>query len=282
MPIAVFTKSFQDRSIEQVCRIFRKLGVDGLDLTVRPGGHIHPKDAEELLPQAVLAAHHQNLRVLMLTTSITQADRAAEKLLTAAAKEGITRVKLGYYRYPGFGQLRRRMDEVKRHLERIARMARPLGVLPCVHIHSGPYIPSHGTMLYELLRDFEPGELGAYVDTLHMALEGGGAGWRQGLDLLAPWIALVAVKNFRWETGRRDRHGQLRWHTRNCPLADGVSPIPDFVACLRQLGYRGIYSLHSEYKGSHSFRNLDTEGCIRQTAEDLKFFRPLVESGTPR
>ncbi len=277
MPLAVFTKSFQDWSLEEVCRRFRSLGVDGLDLTVRPGGHIHPKDAPELVPQAVLVAHHHHLRVLMLTTSITQADRQAQKLLEVAAQEGITHIKLGYYRYIGLGHLKRHMDQVRRHLERIVKMARPLGVLPCVHIHSGPYIPSHGTMLYELIKDFSPQELGAYVDMLHMVLEGGGAGWRQGLELLGPWIALVGVKNFRWEPGRRDRWGQLRWHTRNCPLADGVSPIPDFVATLKRLGFQGIYSLHSEYKGAHSFRNLSTQECLEQTARDLKFFRPLLE-----
>ena len=45
--IAAFTKSFQDRPIPEVCRIFKSLGLDGLDLTVRPGGHIDPKDVEK-------------------------------------------------------------------------------------------------------------------------------------------------------------------------------------------------------------------------------------------
>ena len=50
---------------------------------------------------------------------------------------------------------------------------------------------------------------------LHMVLEGGGDGWRQGLDLLAPWIALVAVKNFVVEpdhaTNRANSAGSTKW-----------------------------------------------------------------------
>jgi sugar phosphate isomerase/epimerase len=145
-----------------------------------------------------------------------------------------------------------------------------------VHIHSGADIPSHGTMLYQLIKDFSPQEIGAYVDPLHMTLEGGGAGWQQGLDLLAPWISLVAVKNFAWQTGHRDKVGQQRWETRVVPLADGVAPLPDFMATLKKIGYDGICSLHSEYKGKHSFKDLDTDECLKQTAEDLAYFKKLI------
>jgi sugar phosphate isomerase/epimerase len=114
-------------------------------------------------------------------------------------------------------------------------------------------------MLYLILRGFRPGEVGAYVDPMHMAIEGGRSGWELGLDLLAPWMALVGVKNFRWLPGDRDRHGQRRWRWEYCPLADGQAPLPEFGVYLRQLRYDGIVWLHSEYKGEVlSFRRLTT------------------------
>lgn len=274
--IVTFTKSFQDRSIPEVCRLFKSLGLDGLDLTVRRGGHIDPKNVVTELPQAVKAAREQGLRIPMLTTGITEADSDAERLLQTAGELGITRVKLGYYRYSEFGTLAKQMDNVRKQIAGIAKLAARYNVLPCVHIHSGKYIPSHGTMLYELIRDFSPTEVGAYVDTLHMVLEGGSAGWKQGLDLLAPWIALAAVKNFRFEKGKRDKAGQQEWHTRVVPIADGISPLPEFIGTLKQIGFDGIYSLHSEYKGSHSYKELTTDGCTQQTATDLKYFRSLL------
>jgi sugar phosphate isomerase/epimerase len=211
-----------------------------------------------------------------LTTAITDPDQNAERILATASKLGIKKIKMGYYRYTQFGKLARQMDEVRKRISAVAKLASKYGVLPCVHIHSGAFIPSHGTMLYDMLREFSPEEVGAYVDPLHMTIEGGKDGWRQGLDLLAPWIALCAMKNFDWQSGERDRKGQQRWHTRLVPVADGIAPIPEFVGALKKLGYKGHYSLHSEYKGRHSFKNMTTDECLRQTAVDLKFFRQLT------
>lgn len=274
--VGAFSKSFQDRPIPEVCRLFKRMGLDGLDLTVRPGGHIDPKDVAAELPKAIEAAKQAGTEILFLTTAITDADASAERLLATAAEAGIDRIKMGYYRYKEFGTLAKTMREVRQRIARVTKLAGKHGILPCVHIHSGAFIPSHGTQLYDLIRDFAPGEVGAYVDPLHMTKEGGGDGWRQGLDLLAPWIGLVSVKNFAWERGERDKRGQQRWHTKTVPIADGVCPLPDFVATLKQIGYAGVYSLHSEYKGSHSFKQLDTDGCLRQTAVDLKYFRTLL------
>ncbi len=276
MKIATFVKSFQDWPIPVICHRFKEIGLDGVDLTVRAKGMIEPANAAEQLPLAAKAALEAGTEILLITSDVTEVNDLSESLFATAGKLGITRIKLGYYRYKPFGTLRAQMDEARRQLAAVAKLGRKHGVLPCVHVHSGTYLSSHGTLLYEMLRDFAPDEVGAYADTLHMALEGGAEGWRQGLDLLAPWLRLVAVKNFSWFAGDRDKYGQIQWKTKVVPVADGISPIPAFVATLKQAGYRGDFSMHSEYKGKHSFEDLDTEACLKQTVEDLKFFKPLL------
>jgi len=278
MKIATFTKSFQTWPVPLVCQRFKEIGLDGLDLTVRPGGHIEPENVAHELPLAAKAALEAGTEILLLTTAITDPDPAAETLFAAAGKLGITHFKLGYYRYQPFGTLAEQIRQTRERIAAVVKLAKKHGVTPCVHIHSGRYIPSHGTMLYELLRDFSPDDVGAYADMLHMALEGGGAGWQQGLDLLAPWLKLVAVKNFAWHQLERDKWGHLQWAHQVVPVADGVSPIPQFVAALKQCGYDGIYSLHSEYQGKHSFKDLDAEQCLAQTAVDLKYFKNLLQN----
>ncbi len=277
--VGAFTKSFQDRSIPEVCRIFKKIGLDGLDLTVRKGGHIDPKNVKAELPQAAAAAKAEGVELLFLTTGITENNQEAETLLAAAEKIGIDRIKLGYFRYKQFGTLAKQIEMVKKSLASIIKLTKKYHIKPCVHIHSNSLIPSHGTLCYQLLQDFDPKEIGAYVDTLHMVKEGAGDGWRQGLDLLAPWVSMCAVKNFSFEqdkNNKRDKQGQMIWHTKTVPVADGISPIPKFVARLKQIGFHGPYSLHSEYKGRHSFVNMNTKSCIIQTEKDIKYFRPLV------
>lgn len=276
MKVVAFTKSFQDWPIPLVCHRFREIGLDGLDLTVRRGGHIEPERVAEELPLAVKAAQEAGVEIAFLTTDITDPSPQAERILATASQLGITRFKPGYYRYTGFGTLARQLDETRRRIEAVVKLARKQKIVPCVHIHSGADIPSHGTQLYQLLQGFSPDEIGAYADMLHMALEGGADGWRQGLDLLQPWIKLVSVKNFDWQPGKRDQFGQLRWHDRVVPVADGISPIPEFVGVLKKMGFGGVYSLHSEYKGSHSFKDLNSAQCLEQTAADLKYFRQFL------
>lgn len=278
MKIGTFTKSFQDWDIPTVCQRFREIGLDGLDLTVRRRGHIEPVDVPEKLPAAARSVLEAGSEILFITTDITDATPDAERTLATAAELGIGRFKLGYYRYKPFGNLAEQLDETRKRIDGVIKIGKKHGILPCVHVHSGTFLPSHGTELYQLICDYSPEEVGAYVDMLHMVLEGGSDGWRQGLDLLAPWIALVAVKNFWWEKGERDDYGQQRWKTKVVPIAEGISPLPDYVKTLQKAGYDGIYSLHSEYKGSHSFEDMDTEGCLKQTAEDLKFFKGLFAS----
>lgn len=278
MKIGAFTKSFQDWDIATVCQRFREIGLDGLDLTVRKNGHIEPVDVPAKLPAASRIALEAGQQILFITTDITDATPEAERTLATAAQLGIDRFKLGYYRYKPFGDLAKQLDETRKRIEGVVAIAKKHGILPCIHIHSGPYLPSHGTQLYQLICDYSPRDVGAYVDMLHMVLEGGEDGWRQGLDLLAPWIALVAVKNFWWEKADRDQYGQQRWKNKVVPIADGLSPLPDYVKTLQKVGYDGIYSLHSEYQGSHSFADLDTEGCLKQTAADLGFFKGLLNA----
>ena len=269
--IAVFTKSFQSWSIDEVCRKFAQLGLSGLDLTVRPGGHIQPNEIKAKLPEAAKFAADNGVKIVQITSAVTDDGDYARDLFSTAGELGVDKIKLGYYRSGKAHETADRLKSTQASLKGLVKVAADSGVMPCVHIHSGTYIPSHGTLAYLLLQDFDPSEMGVYVDMLHMSVEGGAGGWQQGLGLLKPWIKLCAVKNYIWEERGRDKHGQQKWKWETCPLADGISPIPDFVSVLKSFDYNGPYSLHSEY-----LPRLDVNECYQQTAADLEFFRPLV------
>ena len=266
--VCIYTEHFQSLPISKVCQIFRRIGVDGLDLTVRPGGHIEPENAKKELPQAVRSAKARDLEIMMLTTGITAPDRNAEEILATCQDLGIERIKLGYYHTKQFGHLTREMDEVRRQLDDVVKLSAKYGVLPCVHVHSGHTIPSNGVMLHQLIRDIPPDRIGAYMDSYHMTITGGAGGWRQVVDLLTPWISLVALKNFQWQQLDRDVLGQQQWRTLYSRLEDGVAPIPEFVRTIHQAGYRGFYTLHTEYR-------LPVEDCTRITEQDFVFLRKV-------
>lgn len=278
MQFVLFTDNLSDLSVAQACDAAKRAGFDGLDLTLRPGGHVLPENAELGLSEAKRLADAAGVAIPMVSTSLTDEDSPhAESVFASAAHYGVRRLKLGYWEYKPFGTLAAQVDRARAKLERLIRLGRKYRVLPCVHCHSGRLVASGGPLLYMILRGFDPKDVGAYVDPMHMTIEGGRAGWEMGLDLLAPWVALVGVKNFRWLPDRRDEHGQLRWRWEYCPLADGQAPLPDFVGYLKRLGYDGVVSLHSEYKGESSFRRLSTPELLDQSAADLRYLKGLFK-----
>jgi L-ribulose-5-phosphate 3-epimerase len=271
MQFALFTDNLSSLDLPAVCRAAREAGFDGLDLTLRPGGHVLPENAEMGLAEARRAADAAGVALAMATTAITDADSPhAEQIFASAAHYGIRRLKLGYWPYAPFGTAARQLDQARAALGRVADLARKYHVLPCVHVHSGAVLANSGSLVYLLLRDFAPDEVGAYVDPMHMTLEGGGSGWEIGLDLVSPWLGLVGMKDFRWIVPEAPA---TRADWRYCPLGQGQVPMREFIGRLRELRYDGVVSLHSEYTGGHSFKPLSTPELLAQSAADLTYLR---------
>ena len=234
MRFVLFTDNLADLSVAEACASAKSAGFDGLDLTLRPGGHVRPENAEMGLAAAKQSADAVGMTIPMVSTALTDIESPhAEAIFASAAHYGARLLKLGYWEYRPFGTLAGQVEEARAKLRGLVALGRKYHVLPCVHCHSGRFVASGGPLLYLVLKGFEPGEVGAYVDPMHMTIEGGRAGWELGLDLVAPWLALVGVKNFRWLPGGRDRQGQQRWRWEYCPVADGMAPLPEFFRYLQ-------------------------------------------------
>ncbi len=271
MKVVMFSKHLQELSIEDAGRAAVDIGFDGLDLTVRPGGHVTPDGVEEALPAAVETLRAVGAEVPMMTTAITDADDDAEATLRAAKAAGITRVKLGYWRYQGFGKLRGQIAEVRECLARIEPLALEAGVTACLHNHSGNDMTASSHVIAALLRGFDPDALGAYIDPGHMTVEGGRSGWKIGMDALHDRVRMMALKDFGWF--RNEADGQVTWSEKLVPLSEGIVRWDEVFECLAQIDFDGIVSFHSEYQGGHSWRDLDTDGVIAQTREDYAYMR---------
>ena len=84
MPIALvmFSKMLGEFPVAEAARRIKGLGFEGVDLTVRPGGHVLPERVGKDLPEAVRAIRGEGLSVPMITTAITRAgDPHAEAIL---------------------------------------------------------------------------------------------------------------------------------------------------------------------------------------------------------
>lgn len=275
MQFVLFTDNLNELSIRDACRGAKGAGFDGLDLTLRPGGHVRPENATTALPAAHEVAEAEGFSIPMVTTGIIDEDSPFAEQIIAAAHDRIRDFKLGYWRYQPFGTILKQLDDARAKLDRIVRLTRRYQIRPCIHIHSGPLL-SNMPLIYLLLKDFSPSEVGAYVDPMHMSLEGGRLGWELVLDLVAPWLALVGVKNYLQQPAERDSFGQQQFKVNYVPLADGMAPLPQFFRRLRELNYDGIVSLHSEYKKDPSWRRLSTAEILEQSAADLRFLKQVI------
>jgi sugar phosphate isomerase/epimerase len=270
----MFSKMLQEFPVAEAARRIQRLGFEGVDLTVRPGGHVEPLGVGRTLPEAVRAVKDAGLSIPMITTAITSADRTAEEIVAAAVHEDIRLLKLGYWMAPQDG-LVGAIDRARRELDGLAALAAKYQVTFGVHNHSGPgYVNCQPAILWTLLRERDPAQIAAYFDPGHAAVEGGSGGWWQGLELLGPSLRIVAVKDFGWKT--EPGRPKVRWQTQQVPLTDGLVPWGEFFERLKARHYDGPVSLHSEYKGSHSWRDLSTPELIEQTAADLAFVRSLL------
>jgi len=274
MKLMMFSKPLQTMSIAEAGRVIRDLGFEGVDLTVRPGGHVLPEDVRDSLPVAVRTLADLGLQVPLITTAITAADEPyAADIFKAAAEAGVPEIKLGYWRYQGFGTFRQAMDAIARQLDGIEELARRTGVRANIHTHSGDFMSASPFIVWYWIKDRDPAAIGAYVDAGHIVVEGGVSTWKMALDLLRDRITLLAVKDMGWQQVEDSSLGKKRWVARVMPLDQGVVPWPEVFTCLREIGFDGWVSVHSEYRGSHSWRDLTVEELIEQTRKDLRYLR---------
>ena len=272
MQIMVFSKHLQGPPLASTARRLRAMGIDAIDLTVRPGGHVEPERVEDDLPAAIATLAAEGVSVGMLTTGIVSAsDPHTEPILRIAAEHGIRFYKLGYFMYKGFGTLRAARTEARAQVRDLAQLSAAAGICGGFHNHSDNFI---GASLWDVdyvLDGTDPKSMGSYLDPAHAVIEGGSGGWEMGMDLLKERIVMVAVKDFIW-TEADGYAGGRRFHTRFCPLVDGNVPWPKVLRRLVRIGFSGPVSLHSEYQGAHSFRDLSTDEVFEQTARDAVVF----------
>jgi sugar phosphate isomerase/epimerase len=273
----MFIKHLQELPLPEAARAIQKLGFDGVDLTVRAGGSVAPDSVRHALPEATRVLHDWGLAVPLATTTIVSAnDPHAREIMETAASIGIREIKLGYVPVSEFGIYQATLDRFNRELDGLEALARATNVRVNLHLHSGAYLTSLSAAVWWLIKDRDPAAVGAYVDPGHMFVEGGRDGWRLGLDLLHPRIALVAIKDLIFEQVPDERLDKLRWVTRIVPLDRGAVPWPEVFQLLKKSNFDGWISVHSEYQGSHSWRDLKVQEVIDQTQQDLAYLTKVL------
>lgn len=271
--ICVFSKHLQWLDYQEMARTAREIGFDGIDLTVRPGGHVEPQKVRDDLPKAVEAVREAGLDVPTITTAVTDpADKLTADILETASRAGIAFYRMGYYQYQNSKSIQQTLDEAKPMLRDLVEMNKQYKIAGAYQNHSGPrYVGACIWDLYYLLKDLDPRWIGSQFDIRHATVEGGTV-WPVHLRLISEYINTLVAKDFRW--------AQINgaWRAENCPLGEGMVDFPRYFKMVRQAEIGSLLCLHLEYplggaeKGARTLTG-DKQQVIDAMRKDLQFCR---------
>ncbi|MDP6447596.1 MAG: hypothetical protein QF805_27615, partial [Pirellulaceae bacterium] len=98
--ICAFIKFVQDLPYDELAERIAEMGFDGIEATVRNGGHVLPERVEDDLPKLVEALEKHGLEISVMASNVNSVKQPlTEKVLRTAARLGVRTYRMGYYRY---------------------------------------------------------------------------------------------------------------------------------------------------------------------------------------
>ncbi|NUM52234.1 MAG: sugar phosphate isomerase/epimerase, partial [Candidatus Hydrogenedentes bacterium] len=240
-PVCVFSKHLHFiKDYGQLAKTAKSLGIDGLDLTVRKGGHVEPANVAADLPKCVDAVRAEGLDVFMVTTDLNKGDDPdAIPILEAASKLKIKFARVGRQQYSKDGDIAKELAGFIEGLRGLTSTIAKYGMVAGYHNHSGAeQVGAPMWDIYEMARAIDSPAFGSNFDVGHATVEGSYGAWRITARLLAPYVRMSSVKDFVWEDNK------VKW----VPIGQGHVNIPEYYSIFRSAGFAGPVSIHVEYK----------------------------------
>ena len=281
-PITLFSKHAHWLTPEEFAPLLREVGFDGVELSVRNGGHVLPGEAAAKLPGAVKAIRAAGLSVPTMVSGISTADDPlTEPVLRAAAENGIQQYRLAYYNYdPALGVLGT-LEKLKPVLEKLAKLNEKLGIRGVWQNHDGIRPGSSIWDIWYVIKDIDPRWIGVQYDPRHAVVEGGRS-WVNDFDVVKNRVTCTVAKDFHWAKNERGA-----WVAKHVPLGEGMVDFVQFFKLYNAAGLAGPISMHIEFPMFSRDEKAMTKAEL--TAEAMPIYRrelatlrkAMAAAGTP-
>lgn len=251
-----------------------EMGFDGVDLSVRPNGHVEPGQAGEQLPKAVEALKKAGFNPMIMTSSVLDAGNATDRnVLEIAAKSGFRFYRMNYFHYLKDKTIPESVDYYRERIRALAALNEKLGITGCYQNHAGGYIGASIWELFDLVNSTPNKHMGIQYDIRHATVEGG-LSWPTGLKLVRDRISMLALKDFRWEKVND------KWRVVDCPIGEGMVDFTSFFRLIKDYGIEVPVSLHFEYplggaERGNKTTTLDHRTVFESMRRDLVKIREL-------
>ncbi len=244
LKVAVFSKHLQFLQGEELAKAAVALGFDGVDITLRKGGHIEPETVAKELPALVGILRKHGLEVPMVSTEIADADTPlTEDILKTASALGIRNYRFGAYKWDAAKAFDVQLEAMKPRLAKLAALNARYGMCGMYHTHSGVGVVGASIWdLWYLMKELDPNAIGMNFDVAHATIEGGLGGWIDSFKITGKYLRGIAIKDFAWS---KDAKGvaQSQWK----PIGEGMVKLPQFFSMVAATPFAGPVQMHYEY-----------------------------------
>jgi sugar phosphate isomerase/epimerase len=296
-PVCIFSKHLQFLDWEEMAKTAADLGFDGVDLTVRKGGHVQPERVKEDLPKVVEIVRKAGLEVPMITAEIADAHSPyAEDMLRTASALGIHHYRWGWFYWtdlpaserteegrglflPGGKTLVDRLAELKTRVKGLEELNKKYDMCAMYHNHHGSSVGCSIWDLWLIIKDSDPKWISSNLDIAQAALEGGVGGWINYVRLMGEfgYIRGTSIKDCIWA---KDAKG--RWEPQFCPLGQGMTHFNSYFTLLKEAKFSGPIQLQFEYPlgGADVGRRtltIDKSQVLSAMRRDLETLRRMLK-----
>jgi len=240
LKVHVFSKHLQFLDYKDMAEIAAEIGFDGVDLTVRPKGHVLPERVAYDLPKAIEAIRKAGIKHTMMTTAVESANSPVDKKVLETAAKHISFYRMNWLSYPKNKSIPEAIVQFQETIRDLSLLNKKLGIVGAYQNHSGLRAGASIWELWEMVRKAEKQHMGVQYDIRHAVVEGG-MSWQNGLKLIQPDIKILAIKDFVWTK----KNGT--YVVENVPLGEGMVDFKAYFALLKEYNINVPVSLHFEY-----------------------------------
>jgi sugar phosphate isomerase/epimerase len=268
LSIHIFSKHLQFLSYESLGEMAAEMGFAGVDLTVRPNGHVLAENVATDLPKAVEALKKSGTACQMITTAIESVNNPLDvSVLQIAAASNISFYRTNWFQFKDNLNMEDALLFYQNEIEQLAELNKQLGIVGCYQNHAGTYIGASYWEIKKLLETANPNYFGVQFDIRHAMVEGGNS-WVNALRLLHQNIKVLVLKDYKWEKVNG------KWTLINTPIGQGMVDFDAYFKLLKKYQLKPPVSLHLEYdlggaeKGNKTF-SVDEKVIFDAMRKDL-------------
>lgn len=241
LSINIFSKHLQFLDYRATGEMAAEMGFSGVDLTVRPEGHVLPELVITDLPKAIAEIRKGGSDIEMITTRIENINNPLDvDILKTAAKLGIKYYRTNWFKYAEDRSMNETLDIYQKQVNDLGKLNKELGLVGCYQNHAGTNIGASYWEVKKLLETVDPDYFGVQYDIRHAMVEGG-LSWENGIRLLQAHIKTIVLKDFKW--GKENGH----WKPINTPIGEGMVDFDKYFKLLKIYRIKPSVSLHLEY-----------------------------------